>query len=67
MRIGFKDNTKNCVLKTGGLGYGVFDKPIVDTGRVGSNLLYRFYASSHPFTPLRRAVYGLIQWIRGLT
>ena len=67
MRIGFKDNTKNCVLKTGGLGYGVFDKPIVDTGRVGSNYLYRFYASSHPFTPLRRAVYGLIQWIRGLT
>ncbi len=67
MRIGFSDNTKNCVLKTGGLGYGVFDDPIVDAGRVSGNFLYRFYASSHPLTPLRLAVYRLFQMIRSIT
>ncbi len=66
MRIGFSDNTKNCVLKTGGLGCGVFDDPIVDVSRVSGNFLYKFYASSHPLTPLRRAVYELIRLFKGL-
>ncbi|MBQ9552569.1 MAG: hypothetical protein IJU96_07370 [Clostridia bacterium] len=60
MRIGFSENTKNCVLKTGGIGVGVFDRPIVDATRVSGNYRYLFYSSSNPLTPIRRAVYGLV-------
>ena len=59
MRIGFSENTKNCVLKTGKIGCGVFDRPVVDVTRVGGNFRYKFYSSANPLTPIRRAFFEL--------
>ncbi len=67
MRIGFSKNTRNCVLKTGKLGCGVFDHPVVDASRVSGNFRYQFYSSYNPLTPLRRAVYEIVKLLKSIT
>lgn len=53
MRIDFRDSTDNTVLEGRTSGTGVFENLSVDTGRLNTNLTYRFFLKESPVYTIR--------------